>query len=84
MNFYNFTKLFLKDIKKDIIYCDSNNSESQNFCNDGQFNNVVSPPLCSYCKLLHFSVNVWLVNETGRGCLCFVRVSMSQNDCLWK
>ena len=23
--FYNFTKLFLKDINKGIIYCDSNN-----------------------------------------------------------
>ena len=24
-HFYNFTKLFLEDIKKGIIYCDSNN-----------------------------------------------------------
>ena len=31
--FYDFTKLFLKGINKDIIYCDSNNWESQTFCN---------------------------------------------------
>ena len=31
-HFYNFTKLFLKDINKDIIYCDSNNWERRTFC----------------------------------------------------
>ena len=31
--FYNFTKLFLKNINKNIIYCDSNNWEWQTFCN---------------------------------------------------
>ena len=30
--FYNFTKLFLKDINKNI-YCDSSNWEWQTFCN---------------------------------------------------
>ena len=29
-HFYNFTKLFLKDINKDIIYCD--NWERRTFC----------------------------------------------------
>ena len=31
--FYNFTKLFLKDINKNIIYCDSNNWEWRTFWN---------------------------------------------------
>ena len=37
--FYNFTKLFLKNINKNIIYCDSNNWEWQTFCNFSFFQN---------------------------------------------
>ena len=36
-HFYNFTKLFLKDITTDIIYWESTNWESQIFCIDAQF-----------------------------------------------
>ena len=35
--FYNCTKLVLKDIDKDFIYCNSNNWNSWTFCNDAQF-----------------------------------------------
>ena len=37
LHFYNFTKLFLKDITTDIINWDSANWESQTFCIDAQF-----------------------------------------------
>ena len=62
--FYNFTKLFLKDINKTIIYCNSNNRVTA----------------CSYCKLLMSG----RVIGTDRGSFCFLRVLVSQNDCLIK
>ena len=58
-HFYNFTKLFLKDINKVTIYFNSNNWGSRFFCNDIQFDTGVSLLICSYCKLLHFNVIVW-------------------------
>ena len=36
-HFYNFKKLFLKDMTKDIIYWDSTNWESRTLCIDAQF-----------------------------------------------
>ena len=68
MILYNFTKLFLKDINKTIIYCNSNNRVTA----------------CSYCKLLDFNVTSGRVIGTDQGSFCFLRVLVSQNDCLIK
>ena len=35
-HFYNFAKLFLKDVTTGIVYWDSTNWESQTFCIDAQ------------------------------------------------
>ena len=79
-HFYNFTKLFLKDVNKDIIYCNKNNWERRTFCS---LSFDVSPTACSYCKPLDFNVNVLrrYVTGTGRGSLCLLRVPLSQNHC---
>ena len=74
-------KLFLKDIKTDIIYWDSTTRESRIFCIDAQFYTGVSLPICSYCKLLHFNVNVWRHYWNSRCSFHFLRVQVSQNDC---
>ena len=76
--FYNFMKLFLKDINKSIIYCDSNNCKRQTFCN---LSFKVSPTAFSCCKLLDFNVNVDIIG-TGSSSFCFLRVPVSQNHCL--
>ena len=83
-HFYNFAKLFPKDINTDIIYWDSTNWESQTFCIDVQFYFGVSLPTCSYCKLFYFNVNVWQHIGTCRGSFRFLRVPVSQNDCFMK
>ena len=80
-NDINFTKLLLKDNNIDIIYWDGTNWESETFCTDARSYTGVSPPICSYCKISHFNVNVWWHYWNSRGSFCLLRVPVPQNDC---
>ena len=58
--FYNFTKLFLKDINNNIIAIFTVTVTTESDKRSVTFLSFeVSPTACSYCKVLDFNVNVW-------------------------
>ena len=78
-HFYNFAKLFLKDINNHRHYLlGQYQLRESNFLYWCSVLHLF-PPTCSYCqRLMWMSASVIGIR---RGSFCFLRVPVSQNDC---